>query len=111
MVLGFVAAVTTNIVGNHIYDNMTAPGSTAVVPPSPYAKDLANLVYHASVIGGLSVAYTMVLRKILKVRPADLGKLDLEDAFKVVGTIGLAMWTQDMLVKQGILPANIIKST
>lgn len=32
-------------------------------------------------------------------KPADLGRLDLEDAFKVVGTVAPSMWTQDMLIK------------
>ena len=41
---------------------------------------------------------------------ADLGRLDVEDGAKIIGTIALALWTQDMLVKQGIIPANIIKT-
>ena len=43
-------------------------------------------------------------------KPADLGRLDLEDAFKVVGTVAPSMWTQDMLIKYVGLPANIIKA-
>jgi len=43
-------------------------------------------------------------------KPADLGRLDLEDGTKLVGTVALALWTQDMLVKQGIIPASIIKN-
>ena len=75
----------------------------------PYAKDLGNLLYHSAVVGGLTVGYSMVGKKLLKMKPADLGRLDLEDSTKLVGTV--ALWTQDMLVKQGILPANIIKAT
>jgi len=42
-------------------------------------------------------------------KPADLGRLDVEDSVKLVGTVALAFWTQEMLVKQRILPASIIK--
>ena len=68
-------------------------------------------MYHSAVIGGLSVGYSMVGKKLLKTKPADLGRLDIEDSAKLVGTAVLALWTQDMLVKQGIIPANIIKTT
>ena len=73
--------------------------------PIPYAKDLGNLLYDSSVVGGLSVG-----KKLLKMKPADLGRLDIEDSTKLVGTLALAFWTQDMLVKQRIIPANIIKT-
>jgi len=79
--------------------------------PPPYAKDLGNLLYHSAVVGGLSVGYSMVGKKLLKMKPADLGRLDIEDTAKLVGTVALALWTQDMLVKQGIIPANIISTT
>ena len=78
--------------------------------PSPYAKDLGNLIYHAAVVGGLSVGYSMLAKRIVKMRPADLGRLDVEDDIKLVGTIALSKWTQAMLVKQGIIPTNIINS-
>ena len=79
--------------------------------PSPYAKDIGNLLYHSAIVGGLSVGYSMVGKKLLKMKPADLGRLDVEDSAKLVGTVALAIWTQDMLVKQGVIPANIIKTT
>jgi hypothetical protein len=112
MVLGFAAACATNIVAAHAYDRLDDPDNLALMAtPSPYAKDLGNLVYHAAVVGGLSVGYSMAAKKFLKMKPADLGRLDIEDSTKVVGTIALALWTQDMLVKNGIIPTNIIKST
>jgi len=77
----------------------------------PYAKDPGNLLYHSAIVGGHSVGYNMVDKRLLKMKPADLGRLDIEDSAKLVGTVALALWTQDMLVKQGIIPANIIKTT
>ena len=64
---------------------------------TPYAKDLGNLLgnllYHSAVVGGLSVGYSMVGKKLLKMKPADLGRLDIEDSIKLVGTVAFAFWT------------------
>ena len=110
--IGFATAIATNVVGNHVYDRLDDPDNIAqMATPSPYAKDLGNLLYHSAVVGGLSVGYSMVARKVLKMKVADLGRLDVEDGAKIIGTIALALWTQDMLVKQGIIPANIIKTS
>ena len=78
---------------------------------TPTTKDLGNLLYHSAVVGGLSVGYSMVGKKMMKMKPADLGRLDVDDSAKLLGTVALALWTQDMLVKQGIIPANIIHTT
>ena len=45
----------------------------------------------------------MVGKKLMKIKPADLGRLDVENSAKLVGTVALALWTQDLLVKQGII--------
>jgi len=79
--------------------------------PSPYAKDFGNLLYHSAIVGGLSFGYSMIEKRVLKMKPADLGQLDVEDSAKIVGTVAVALWTQDVLVRQGIIPANIIKTT
>jgi len=76
----------------------------------PYAKDLGNLLHHSAGVGGLSVSYSMVSKRLFKIKPTDLGRLDIEDSAKLVGTVALALWSQDMLIKQGIIPSNIIKS-
>lgn len=70
-------------------------------------KTVANLVYQSALIGGLSVAYTMVGKKLLKMKAADLGKLDLEDSGKLIAIITASIATKDFLVKQGIIPENI----
>jgi len=79
--------------------------------PPPYKKDLGNLLYHSAVVDGLSVGYSKVGKKLLKMKPADLGRLDIEESAKLAGTVAVALWTQDMLVKQGIIPTNIIRTT
>ena len=53
--------------------------------PTPYAKDLGNLLYHSAIVGGLSVGYSMVGKKLLKMKPADLDRYDIDDSTKLVG--------------------------
>jgi len=43
--------------------------------PSPYKKDLSNLLYHSVITGGLGIGYSMVAKGILKMKPADLDQL------------------------------------
>ena len=72
-------------------------------------KNLINLVYHAAVVSGVAVGYTMVSKSLLKFKAPDMGKLDFQDGAKFVGIIAASMATKDMLVKQGIIPDNIDK--
>ena len=76
--------------------------------PSTDGKQLANLAYHSFVVSGLAIGYAVVGKKILK---GATPKLDFApyDVGVVVLDVGLAMATKDVLVKQGILPADILK--
>ena len=71
-------------------------------------SDVVNSIYHDVVVGGITMLFTMILKKTLKVRPADLDKFNVENSVKLGGTLGGAMITQTWLVKQGILPGKII---
>ena len=66
------------------------------------------MLYHAGVETLLTVGYAELGRKLLKRPPpkvdfnmADIGMLSID--------ILLAMATKDMLIKQGIIPADIMK--
>jgi len=61
-----VYAVATNVAANYVYDQLDDQATS-----SPYAKDLGNLLYHSAVVGGLSVGYNMVGKKLLKKKKAD----------------------------------------
>jgi hypothetical protein len=71
------------------------------------ANKILNLVYHSAVLSGLAITYTMLGKSFLKMRPADLSKLDFEDTAKLIAIISASSVTKDFLVKQGILPENI----
>ena len=71
-------------------------------------KQIINMLYHAGVETLLTVGYAELGRKLLKRPPpkvdfnmADIGMLSID--------ILLAMATKDMLIKQGIIPADIMK--
>lgn len=65
-------------------------------------------MYHSAIVGGLSGGYSMIGKRVLKMKHADLGRLDVADSEKIVGTVARALWTKDVLVRHGIIPANII---
>jgi len=70
---------------------------------------MVNMIYHAAVISGLSVGYSMISKRLLKMKVADLDKLNVEDSVKLVAVISASIATKDFLVKQGIIPENISK--
>ena len=72
-------------------------------------KNIMNTVYHAAVIGGLSVGYSMIAKRLMKMKAADLDKLNVEDSVKLVAVISASIATKDFLVKQGIIPENLNK--
>ena len=70
-------------------------------------KQIVNMLYHAGVETVLTVGYSELGRKLFKKTTkidfnfSDIGMLSLE--------ILLAMITKDTLVRQGIIPADIMK--
>lgn len=76
--------------------------------PITDGKMLANAAYHAAITSGLAMGYARLGKMIFK---GTTPKLDFTgyDVGMVVLDVGLAMATKDMLVKQGIIPADILK--
>ena len=69
---------------------------------------LVNSAYQASVVAGFMLANSWAMKRFLKIKPVNLSQLDVEDAGKLIlGVIGVT-WIRDYLVKQGIIPENII---
>jgi len=71
-------------------------------------KQIINMLYHATIESVLTIGFSQIGKKILKSQTpkvdfsmGDIGMLTLD--------IGLAMATRDMLIKQGIIPADIMK--
>lgn len=72
-----------------------------------YTKDLKESIYHAAVISGLAIGYTMLGKAVIKMSPPSLAKFDVEDGLKLVAVVALSDFTKDYLIKQKIIPSNI----
>lgn len=71
-------------------------------------KTLINDLYHAALISGLAIGYAKLGQMVVKgslpkldITPRDIGMLTLD--------LGGAVATKDYLIKQGIIPDNIVK--
>ena len=75
---------------------------------SQSGKNIANDIYHAAIVGGLAIGYAKLGQMVFK---GAMPKLDFtpRDMGMVVLDISAALATRDMLIKQGILPADILK--
>lgn len=76
--------------------------------PITDGKMLANAAYHAAVVTFLAAGYARLGKMALT---APIPKLDTtaRDLGMVTVDIALALVSKDMLIKQGILPPNIMK--
>ncbi len=73
----------------------------------PKPKDIVNTIYHAGVLSGLTVGYSMLGKKFIKFDVGDPSR-DYETVFKLVIPVTLAVVTRDWLVTQGYLPNDIL---
>ena len=71
-------------------------------------KQIVNMLYHAGVETVLTVGYAEIGRKVLR-RPPPKVDFNMADIGMLSVYIVSAMATKDMLVKQGIIPPDIMK--
>ena len=76
--------------------------------PITDGKKLVNATYHSAVISALAAGYIRLGKMVIK---SATPKLDFTayDMGMVILDVGLGTGTRDMLVKQGIIPDNILK--
>ena len=72
-----------------------------------------NDLYQAAVISLFAVGYSVLGKKILKIAPPSIQKLDLEDMGKLVAIITASEMIREYLMKQKILaePINVLGYT
>ena len=71
-------------------------------------KMIVNGAYHALTISALMAVNCWSAKKFFKFKSANLGQLDVEDIGKLTLSVGVATYTRDLLVKQGLIPEDII---
>ena len=76
--------------------------------PATDGKMIVNALYHSAVVSGLATGYARLGKIVMGGSPP---KLDFtpRDFGMVVLDVALAMGTKDLLIKQGIIPADIMK--
>ena len=70
-------------------------------------KNVANTLYHATIDTVLAASYAQVGKMIFKTAAPKLS-FTMSDLGMAVAYMSLAMYTKDMLVKQNIIPADIM---
>ena len=71
-------------------------------------KQTVNMIYHAGVESMLTIDYSQLTKKLLKVATPKVD-FNMGDIGMLTVDIMVAMATRDMLIKQGIIPADIMK--
>ena len=71
-------------------------------------KQIVNMLYHAGVETVLTVGYSEIVKKLHR-RPQPRVDFNMGDIAMLSIDILFAMATRDMLIKQGIIPADIMK--
>ena len=75
---------------------------------SPYpVKDIANTntAYHSAVITSLAIGYSMLGKKLIRL---DVGDPARPEFIKLSVVVTLSMFTKDWLVKQKLIPDDIL---
>ena len=70
-------------------------------------KSIVNDLYQVAVISVLTVGYSMLGKKILRISPPSIQFFDLEDRGKLVAIVAALEMTGEYLIKQKILPDHI----
>ena len=68
---------------------------------------IVNGLYHSSILSGIVITNSLLTKKLLKVKPADLGQLDIKNAAMLTTNVYIAMMIKSALIKNGILPPKI----
>ena len=70
-------------------------------------KSIVNDLYQVAVISVLTVGYSMLGKKILRMTPPSIQKFDLEDTEKLAAIVAASEMTREHLIEQKILPDHI----
>jgi len=76
---------------------------------TPDEKKIVNLVYQSAVLSGTVIGYSMIAKKLLKIKMDSMDKVNLEDFLKIAGIVSVSNWTVEMLYDKNIIPRVIMK--
>ena len=70
-------------------------------------KSIINDLYQAAVISIFTVGYLMLGKKVLKMTPSSIQKIDLEDTGKLAAIVTASEMMREYSIKQKILLEHI----
>ena len=79
------------------------------IDPAAESKMLGNALYHSAVTGALAMSYARLGQMALG-GPAPKLAFTGRDAGLVVLDVAAAMVTKDWLIKQGVIPSDLLKA-
>lgn len=72
-------------------------------------KHIVNIIYQSGVLSITAIGYSVIAKKLLKIKMDPMDKIDIGDFVKIAAIISLSNWTAEMLYERGILPKEIMK--
>ena len=75
---------------------------------NPNVNMIINSAYKAGTISLLIMGNSWLMKRFLKIKPANLSQLDAEDIGKLTLSVFSATWLRDYAVQKGWLPEDII---
>ena len=81
--------------------------SVTMTTPVTDGKMLINALYHSAVNAGLAMGYSKISKMVIG-GPPPKPDFTPRDVGMIFADIALTMSTKDLLVRQGIIPADII---
>lgn len=77
--------------------------------PNIDSKPIVNAAYHGAVVAGLTIGCAKLTRMVFKKAVPPKLDADFYDAGMLMLDVTAAMFIRDFLVKQGIIPPDILK--
>ena len=74
----------------------------------PSKKDIANTIYRSLTLAGTTMAYSYVFSKMVGLKVNSTRNLTFEELLKLGGVVAVSNVTIDWLIKEGIIPENIV---
>jgi len=72
-------------------------------------KKIVNMIYQSAVLSGVAIGYSILGKRLLKIKMDPMDKIDIEDFVKIASIISLSNWTAEMLYERGLIPRDIMK--
>jgi energy-converting hydrogenase Eha subunit G len=72
-------------------------------------NSLVNKAYHGAVVTGLTVSCAKLVHMIIKDAAVPKLDVDMYDTGMLILDVSIALAIKDALIKQGIIPADIMK--